>query len=127
MTARLCFVLDSFAWFTTLPLTEQWGDDWNDAPYQWNAGEPYGEIGTTLTKLAFEVNGDTPDDAPAYSVEQINAGAVPWLRSWPSSETEWSIPAEATPEEFTRIIQEAGGTVYAPVHALVPAGIKLDA
>lgn len=28
---KLCYVDDGFAYFTTKPLTEQWGDDWNDA------------------------------------------------------------------------------------------------
>lgn len=34
---KLCYVDDGFAYFTTKPLTEQWGDDWNDAPYEHNA------------------------------------------------------------------------------------------
>ena len=28
-------------WFTTQPADLQWGDDWNDAPWQHNAGNPY--------------------------------------------------------------------------------------
>ena len=39
---RLCYVSGCFAYFTSKDLTEQWGDDWNDAPYEHNAGEPYG-------------------------------------------------------------------------------------
>jgi hypothetical protein len=38
---RLCYVSDGLAYFTTRPVTEQWGDDWNDAPYEHNAGLPY--------------------------------------------------------------------------------------
>lgn len=30
-----------YAYFTTQALSEQWGDDWNDAPYECNAGSPY--------------------------------------------------------------------------------------
>lgn len=30
-----------YAFFTPLELDEQWGDDWNDAPYDCNAGYPY--------------------------------------------------------------------------------------
>lgn len=37
----LCYVNGSWAWFTSKPLSEQWGDDWNDAPYEHNAGRPY--------------------------------------------------------------------------------------
>lgn len=45
--SRLCYVdLDEDdevfrAYFTTLPLAKQWGDDWDDAPYESNAGPPY--------------------------------------------------------------------------------------
>ena len=38
----LCYVSGSWAYFTSKPLKEQWGDDWNDAPYEHNAGTPYG-------------------------------------------------------------------------------------
>lgn len=38
---RLCYVSGPFAYFTSKELSEQWGDDWNDAPYEHNAGEPY--------------------------------------------------------------------------------------
>ena len=130
MTARLCYVKDSFAWFTTALLSDQTGDDWDDAPYEDNAGEPYEWQSIDLvsqyrlTKLAYEVpNGQTPDtefrNSP-YSVDQINAGAVAWVRSDKWADHAWAILAGATPEEFTRIIQAAGGTVYTPVHALVP-------
>lgn len=39
----LCYVTSRFAWFTTAPLEKQWGDDWNDRPYEHNAGDPYPE------------------------------------------------------------------------------------
>jgi hypothetical protein len=38
----LCYVDGVFAYFTTQSLKKQTGDDWNDAPYEHNAGEPYG-------------------------------------------------------------------------------------
>jgi hypothetical protein len=37
----LCYVDGPWAYFTTQPLREQWGDDWSDAPYEHNAGPPY--------------------------------------------------------------------------------------
>ena len=40
---NLCYVERNFAYFTSIPLELQWGDDWNDAPYEHNAGEPYGD------------------------------------------------------------------------------------
>lgn len=36
-----CYVEGNRAWFTTQSLDKQWGDDWNDAPYEHNAGRPY--------------------------------------------------------------------------------------
>lgn len=37
----LCYVCGPWAYFTTRPLADQWGDDWDDAPYEHNAGTPY--------------------------------------------------------------------------------------
>jgi hypothetical protein len=39
---KLCYVKGNWAYFTSRPLSEQTGDDWNDAPYEHNAGTPYG-------------------------------------------------------------------------------------
>ena len=39
---KLCYVDGPWAYFTTQDLKRQWGDDWNDAPYERNAGTPYG-------------------------------------------------------------------------------------
>ena len=41
LQAQLCLVKLPWAWFTTCQLDRQWGDDWNDAPYDCNAGYPY--------------------------------------------------------------------------------------
>lgn len=42
---KLCYIESSgsggTAYFTTNDLDRQWGDDWNDAPYEHNAGSPY--------------------------------------------------------------------------------------
>jgi hypothetical protein len=40
-TFRLCYIAEPWAYFTTRPVEEQWGDDWDDAPYEHNAGRPY--------------------------------------------------------------------------------------
>ena len=39
-----------YAYFTPISLDEQWGDDWNDSPYEHNAGLPY-EHGDDYTKV----------------------------------------------------------------------------
>ena len=41
VSAKLCYVDQSWAFFTTKSLSDQWGDDWDDAPYEHNAGYPY--------------------------------------------------------------------------------------
>lgn len=103
---KLCFIKDNEAFFTTLPVTEQWGDDFNDAPYSCNAGEPYepsvhyyanGEQRlsprdwnfdktpkwqlVTLKYSKGSVQIDEPGDVygSSMSVEAMNAGAAPWL------------------------------------------------
>ena len=37
----LCYIEGPWAYFTTRPLADQCGDDWDDAPYEHNAGWPY--------------------------------------------------------------------------------------
>lgn len=37
---KLCYVEGNKAWFTD-NFENQWGDDWDDKPYEDNAGYPY--------------------------------------------------------------------------------------
>ena len=132
----LCYVSGSEAFFTTQPLDKQRGDDWNDAPYEHNAGKPYGYRDTKWDVATREW---VPNDAPAYeiievffisslvppcddvgtgpnsrfSVEQINAKQVPWLSygGW-LGVPKVSIWAGTTLSEFKRLIREAGGRVF---------------
>jgi len=125
MDAQLCYVKHGFAYFTTQPINMQWGDDWNDAPYEHNAGEPYGPLnekdGRTwqIFKLVYECDVETPAERANsnshYSVEQINAGAVAWLTAdeWANHKT--VIKAGTTMRDFIEKIQSAGGTVYTPL------------
>lgn len=119
---KLCYISDGFAYFTTLPLEKQWGDDWNDAPYEHNAGCPYNWRGEndslpeySVKILAYSSDMTTPDEIGRYSVEQINSGAIAWLSSPAWSEKYHSIHAGASVDEFTKTIHASGGTVYAPV------------
>lgn len=121
MKLKLCFIDDEkdCAYFTEKEVTEQWGDDWDDAPYEHNAGTPYEydysqpeQPKITIKKLYFEL----PDyyrvprsgylNSP-YSVEEINKGVIAWL--WTDN---FKIFAGTTMEEFIKIIQENGGKVY---------------
>jgi hypothetical protein len=113
----LCYVEDCWAYFTDKPLAEQWGDDWNDAPYEHNAGEPY----EYAERLAFEGEFDQPctnQCNSSYSVERINAGAIPWLVTsrWSSGKVV-SIPAGTGIDEFIILVLNAGGEVYRKIKA----------
>jgi hypothetical protein len=111
---RLCYVEGSRAWFTSQDVMKQWGDDWNDAPYEHNAGAPYADEGVTIECVYFDADFQTPDDGytnSPYSVERINRGEVPWLRDRYRG-TLVTIMAGTTLAEFRRLVSEAGGHVY---------------
>lgn len=137
MTYKLCYIKDNFAYFTTQELDKQTGDDWNDAPYEHNAGEPYppmlfnyvdgrkekdprewNEDGTPkweIYKVAFDYCGaETPAEIAGsnsrYSVDMINKKLTPWLTKFPDK----ALYAGASVEEFMTFIEDCGGTVYVP-------------
>ncbi|NDF14775.1 hypothetical protein EB061_05575 [bacterium] len=125
----LCYVgQDRFAYFTSIPLADQWGDDWDDAPYEHNAGPPYpdrnvgGErIPHTILKLAWDGPYETPADMAGgnsiYSVEGINRGLIPWLTpSWWGGVKGKDRPIYGgqTVREFVIRMEESGGIVYFP-------------
>ena len=91
---RLCYVDGNIMYFTD-NFENQWGDDWDDSPYEHNAGEPYeiidGEDSKQdgyghIRRFAFTPhwNWKTPCygtiNSP-YSVRDINSGAMAWLYS----------------------------------------------
>lgn len=118
-----------YAYFTPIELSEQWGDDWDDAPYEHNAEIPYDDIitetyetdGTKITKkiakkiehydiivIPFVVKSfyyKLPKDYSyggnsSFSVDMINSGAVAWIYD----------PADGKMENMTSI--QAGCTIY---------------
>ena len=119
MKPVLCYVRGQWAYFTTQVLAKQWGDDWNDAPYEHNAGLPYeydehdrkkGREPWRIVKLAFGAPLDEPCERQvnsSFSVEQINAGQVPWLAG-----AKCNIMAGTPLDKFIAAIVEAGGKVY---------------
>ncbi|HXV41904.1 MAG TPA: hypothetical protein VEC96_02480 [Anaerolineae bacterium] len=126
---KLCYVSGSWAYFTTQDLEKQWGDDWNDAPYEHNAGSPYrfgernrerGEEPWEIKEVAFDGPLETPADRAwsgnsHYSVQQINAGSVAWLSTDAWVKKPVVIPAGTSLPDFIRLVHEAGGDVYMPV------------
>lgn len=121
MTLKLCYIDSVWAYFTTKDLDKQWGDDWNDAPYEHNAGAPYEEQPYEIVKVAFEAPMETPAELAnlnsRYSVESINKGHIPWL-----TPSRYGAPDEVKPiyagtdlPNFIDLIRKAGGTVYHPL------------
>lgn len=94
-----------FAYFTSS--NEQWGDDWDDVPYDCNAEIPYdGDKYGNIIVVPFLKTDDmllpaefTSGNCP-YSVEDINHGAVAWLYD---TERKLSIHAGASLEEFVKL------------------------
>lgn len=130
---RLCYVRAPWAYFTTQELKDQWGDDWNDMPYEHNAGEPYrpglddvrAGKNWQILKVAWDGPFEEPRDGHVnspWSVKAINSGAVPWLRVVPSQEglsDVVQIFAGVTLEKFCSLINEGGGCVYLPAAGAV--------
>ncbi|WP_175951913.1 hypothetical protein [Burkholderia sp. BCC0405] len=117
---RLCFVRAPWAWFTCLPLDLQCGQSWADVPYQDVAQPPYSDSRAQLLRVAFDAPRLLPPESGRHghdwSVEQIDDGAVPWLRSEEFVDAmKLAVPAGATLAEFVETIEAAGGTVYGPL------------
>lgn len=115
---RLCYVSDAKAYFTTKPLSEQWGDDWDDAPYEHNAGEPYYYDDCEIIKIFYEADLEEPYGGKfnsVFSVEMINNGEIPWLRSPSYSEKRIKIMAGTTLEDFVDLIESINGHVFVPI------------
>lgn len=124
---KLCYIDENKAWFTN-NFEKQWGDDWNDKPYEHNAGYPYDSWSELIEDnedmfkreyksheikhktLYFETNSwseQKPCDYGSFSVEDINSKKVAWLHT-----DDYNIYAETTFEEFINIIEKNGGTIY---------------
>jgi len=128
---HLCYIGDNIAWFTTCDLDKQQGDDWNDVPYEHNAGLPYGWTSRSkvpkyeLHTVRFHADAmQTPADMANYNsnwaVEDINFGLTPWL----STDRWWGkehirIYAGETFEEFVNKVQAAGGDILVPLKKIM--------
>jgi hypothetical protein len=123
----LCYITGSSAFFTTQDLEKQWGDDWNDAPYEHNAGDPYEwreMLSVDDTEPRYEIieihwSADllTPDYNELnsrYSVEAINRREMPWLRSpsWSLTEPPLKIWAGTPLADFKAAIRSVGGRIW---------------
>lgn len=99
-------------WFSKEDYTKVWGDDWDDAPYEHNAGEPYSEIKDGIKndyiKIIINCVDYTVILAPCshtlnsnFSVEDINIRKqIPWLRN-----DDFNIWAGTTLEETLSLLK----------------------
>lgn len=121
---KLCYVDQPWAWFTTADVTKQWGDDWDDVPYEHNAGTPYEwREGMSahpkpylLKKVAFESRYVLPNHGTGnsdFSVDGINRGDIAWLRDKYGDKP--PIHAGTDYCKFVEMIHASGGTVYEAV------------
>lgn len=111
----LCFIMGKTAYFTDRSVFEQLGDDWDDAPYEHNAGPPSSGIGKTVN---FSGPLKTPADIiksgfnRGLSVLEINQGVMPWLTGSRKKGNEVrtvKIMAGVSIPEFVRLVQSVGG------------------
>lgn len=131
---KLCFIEGRIAYFTTAPLVgpgRQWGDDHDDAPYEHNAGTPYTwsersgvpqyEIMVGMfTGPLLDPAGYCNDTNSSWSVEDINQGNVPWLKSDPLDNELFGSPsvniyAGVSPIEFAELVYVVGGCLWVPL------------
>lgn len=116
---KLCYIDGNHAFFTD-NFEEQWGDDWNDVPYEHNAGDPYEhyykdgyEHPINLVELYFELPRywcylpcDHFTNSP-YSVEHINKGAIAWIHT-----DDFNIQAGTSLKDFISTIKKHGGKIF---------------
>jgi hypothetical protein len=116
---ELCFVRAPWAYFTRVPLDQQWGDGWERVPYEQHAGPPYDDSPAQILTLAFDGPLYTPDrgyDGKMRSVIDINRGDAPWLRTQDFiGNAPIHIMAGVTLEKFVEQVELAGGRVFAPL------------
>lgn len=115
----LCFVRMPWAYFTRLPLNDQWGDGWERAPYEREAGLPYDDAAQQILTVAFDGPLLPPDagyDGHARSVNDINRGDAPWLRTQGFiNNAPVRIAAGVSLGRFVELVELAGGRVFAPL------------
>lgn len=118
---ELCYIWGNKAYFTS-DWKHQWGDDWDDAPYEHNAGTPYDfyfedkiEHKIELKTLYFEFPNewvklpyDDFSNSP-FSIEAINRGDIAWIRG-----NKFNIRAKTTYEDFIKIVEDNDGVIYLP-------------
>ena len=109
---KLCYIKDGFAFFTSLELKDQWGDDWNDKPMECNAGEPYDQEDMEI--IAFRGDFEDPDGFAygSFTVEDVNKGVCAWLAYGRYGKNHSVVHAGASLKEFVEFVKINGGDAY---------------
>lgn len=123
-----------YAYFTPRSMNAQTGDDWNDCPYEHNAGIPYDHIITKVVdcetcpglKIAKEIkyieiikvpfstrsfNTSFPKDYSyggnsSFCVDSINRGAVAWIYDFVDKKHSVAIYGGCTLKKFSKLIDK---------------------
>lgn len=112
---KLCLILENVAYFTNIPLEEQTGDDWDDSPYDCNAGRPYSRSDDQIIEIMFDSH---YEESPSgfhrdwVSVDFVNSGKLPWIRSACWRNVKFEIFAGASIKEFVEKLRQADIDVY---------------
>ena len=112
---------DYCAYFTSIDLKNQWGDEWDDAPYEYNGGMPYDfqmispkQNEHTILGVRFHLDKSKmiqPKDwgrEDSFSIQSINSGAIPWIYL-PGSHKKCNgicIHAGCNPFTFKQLLEE---------------------
>jgi hypothetical protein len=141
---KLCYVEDNIAYFTSLELDDQWGDDWDDAPYECNAGRPYTPCWHNEAREVLEdycwceacKKDWNRDGSPKWriytlafystchhlpwnedkSVQSINTNRDTWLQSY--SNIDSCIHAGDSVQSFIDKVMITGGTIFLPMESI---------
>ena len=108
--ARLCYVKYPWCYFT-YDFDNETGDDWDDRPYEYNAGQPYLRNGGF--RVAYEGSFAEPNESHTnspFSVDDINRGAVAWLRGEYGCKV--NIQAGTTFGVFKKLMASADAEIY---------------
>ena len=115
MEYKLCYYDGKFLWFSMRDPKTIFGDDWNDAPYEYNASPPYEKYGP-FKKIAFDnIDLRSPSDGfsnSPYSAEQINSTGIPWLITSSYADKKFGLAPGTTYEECIKQLLSGGAEVY---------------
>lgn len=118
-----------YAYFTPLELNEQWGNDWDLDPYEYNAEEPHDfyflpnerRYEFEIIKVPFFLNADNwniflpKGETLNYSVQDINNNAVAWIYARGNRTSNNNNPSEKQRQE---VMTENGTLIHEGVSIL---------